>query len=140
MTNRKLAKLGKQRPTNQKDPRPPRQTKAQRESAIAEFEAAGFTWTPGPWTYTWPGNFPVFRLAPGILVDDTGPHAGLIARYSPADIEILFPYGTPPTDMAARLNDEILAVMRHDADVDCPSLDWKPVIVNGQEIGPEVGF
>jgi hypothetical protein len=48
----------------------------------------------------------------------------MVAHYPEADIEIVFPYGTPPADIAARLNDEILAIMRHDAELIESPLDW----------------
>jgi hypothetical protein len=137
MTNRKLAKSNANRPPNQKDHRPPHQTKASRRNYDAKLAEAGFTWVGLKLTYTWPGVFPAFILAPGIATDETGTHAGLIARCG--DIEILFPYGSDPEAMAAQLDDEILEVMRLQADVDAP-LDWQPVVIDGQEIGPEVAF
>jgi hypothetical protein len=138
MTNFKQAPGNKKRGTNRVDGHCPdrRRTKAQRQAAIEEFEAAGFTWTPGPWRYTWQGEFPVFILAPGIIDN----RAGLVARCAPADKEILFPYGMPATAIAARLNDEILAIMRHDADIDDAQLDWEPVVIDGQIIGPAIAF
>jgi hypothetical protein len=134
MTNFRQVTSNKLRGANKKDPQSPRQTKAQRHAIIEEFEAAGFTWTPGTWRYTWEGNFPVFSVAPGIITNEIGTHAGLVAKYGPASIEILFPYGTKPAEIAAQLNDEILAIMRHDADVD------DPIIVDGEVVGPEIGF
>jgi hypothetical protein len=118
---------------NQKDwghhaPRPRSQTK--------EFEANGFEregWNK--WAYTWQDNFPIFTVTPGIATDDTGTHAGLVARYAPADIEIIFPYGTPPKRIAERLNDEILAIMQHDADLDGPPISWEPS-VTPPDVGP----
>ena len=115
----------------------------------ASLAALGFTRTDwNKWSYTWQGNFPTFTLAPGILEDGA---AGLIARYSPADIEILFPYGTRPVDIAARLNDEILEIVRLQADAADPlptspipfmgePLPYQPAIVEDQEIGPEIEF
>ncbi|MHC4687418.1 MAG: hypothetical protein ACYTEW_24385 [Planctomycetota bacterium] len=91
---------------------------------------AGFVWVPGTpatYTFTWDGDFPVIGLSPGIVVDEEGAHAGMVAHYPEADIEIVFPYGTPPTDIAARLNDEILAIMRHDAELIESPLDWVDV-------------
>ena len=85
-----------------------RQTKRQRQAAENQWAAAGFNLTDwNKWAYTWPGNFPVFEISPGILTNDTGTYAGLIARYASAGIEILFVYGTPPQDIAARLDTEI---------------------------------
>jgi hypothetical protein len=98
--------------------------------------AAGFTWVDLKLTYTWAGIFPTFTLTPGTLTDNTGTYAGLIARYG--DKKILFAYGTNPAAIAARLDDEILEIMRLQDDADAP-LDWQPV-VDGQEIGPEVAF
>jgi hypothetical protein len=62
-------------------------------------------------------------VTPGIV----GVAAGLVARYPQADIEILFAYGATPGDIAARLNDEIEAIMFHDAEIDEQPLegeDW----------------
>jgi hypothetical protein len=103
------------------------------------------------WSFTWGGDFPIFTLAPGTFTDDTGTHAGLIARYSLADIEILFPYGTSPADIKTRLNDEILEIMRLQTDAADPlpispipfmgePLPYQPIVVEDQEIGPEIGF
>ena len=116
----------------------------------ASLAALGFTRTDwNKWSYTWQGNFPTFTLAPGILEDGA---AGLIARYPPADIEILFPYGTTPALIKGRLDDEILEIMRLQADAADPlpvspiipflgePLPYQPVIVEGQEIGPDIGF
>ncbi len=114
MTNFKLATCNKDRPFNQKD------GVARSRSQDDQYEAAGFKpidWNK--WTYTWEGNLPTFHLSPGILEDK----AGLVATFSP-EIKIYFPYGTPPADIKARLDDEILAIMRHDAEiVDQPLVD-----------------
>jgi hypothetical protein len=137
MTNYKQVRFNNKRPYNQKDAQPPRQTKAQYQAAGDRWEAAGFIrvdWNKR--SYSWSGNFPIFTIAPGILTDDTGTYAGLIARYG--DKKILFAYGTNPAAIAARLNDEILEIIRLQDDADAP-LDWQPV-VDGQEIGPEVAF
>ncbi|KKL92162.1 hypothetical protein LCGC14_1816520 [marine sediment metagenome] len=116
----------------------------------ARLGAARFTqigWNK--WSYSWQGNFPTFTLAPGILEDGA---AGLIARYSPADIEILFPYGTRPALIKGRLDDEILEIVRLQADVADPlpaeapipfmgePLPYQSIVVEGQEIGAEIGF
>jgi hypothetical protein len=134
MTNFRQVTSNKLRGANKKDPQAPRQTKVQRQAAGDEMEAAGFTWTPGPWRYTWEGNFPVFIVAPGIITNEIGTHAGLVARCAAASIEIFFPYGTRPASIAAQLNDEILAIMRHDANVD------DPIVVGGEVVGPEIPF
>jgi hypothetical protein len=140
MTNFKQARSNGKRGFNQKDPQPVRPTKAQRQAAEGQWEAAGFEMIDwNKMAYTWEGDFPAFALAPGTITDDQDARAGLVARYDPADIKILFPYGTPPAAIATRLDDEILSIMRHDADIDAP-LDWEPVIVNGQMIGPEIDF
>lgn len=114
MTNYKLAISNTNRPYNKKDGRPrPR-------SQAAQYEAQGFKRTDwNRWEYTWKGNFPVFQMAPGIL----GDKAGLIAKFS-EDIKIHFPYGTPPADIKARLDDEILAIMQHDAEIAEQPLAW----------------
>lgn len=108
------------------------------------FCAAGFTrndWNK--WNYTWPGEFPIFEIAPGII----GDKAGLVAHYEPADIEILFAYGTTPADIKAQLDDKIDELMGLQADVADPtSSDYIPflgepvTIVEGQGVGPEIDF
>jgi hypothetical protein len=131
MTNFKQTVRNKKRGGNRKDGDGPgrRQSKAQHEACEAEWITAGFSrkWIRGAprLTYTWPGNFPIFTLAPGMVTDDQGTHEGLVARYAPADREILFPYGTSPAQIRAQLNDEIFEIMQHDADVDAP-LNWQP--------------
>lgn len=124
MTNFKQVQSNGRRGENMKDGRRPdrRPTKKQRQATEDQWFAAGFEYR---WirnaprlTYTWSGDFPVFEVIPGII----GISAGLIARYAP--IEIFFPYETDPADIAARLNDEILAIMRHDAEIaDQPLVD-----------------
>lgn len=158
MTNYKQAPGNDKRGGNKKDGYRPdrRQTKAQSQAAEERWLAAGFTYRRFRGglrlTYSWPGDFPVFKLAPGSVTDDTETHAGLIARYSPADIEILFPYGTRPVDIATRLNDEILEIVRLQADAADPlpispiipflgePLPYQPIVIEGQEIGPDIGF
>ena len=108
-----------------------------RKSGLTKaFEGRGFIRSDwNKWTYTWTGNFPVFKVGPGTVINNDGsPRQGLVARYVPADKEILFPYGTSPAEIAGRLDDEILAIMRHDVDIDTPPL------VGEQEIGPEIPF
>jgi hypothetical protein len=130
MTNYKQVKGNKKRGGNRKDGNRPdrRQTKAQRKADEDAFLAAGFgyQWIRGAprLTYTCQGEFPVFEVCPGITTDDTGTHAGLVAKHAQSGKEILFDYGTSPAIIAARLDGEILAIMRHDADVDGPPIDW----------------
>ncbi len=116
MTNYRKAITGASRPYNQKDG-----VVARPRSQARIYEALGFAQTDwNKWSYTWEGNFPIFALAPGILSDK----AGLIATFSP-EIRIHFPYSTDPADIKARLDDEILAIMRHDAEIDTPlELEW----------------
>lgn len=119
MTNHKLAIPNTKRPYNKKDgsPRP--------RSQASQYEAQGFVqidWNS--WNYTWKGNFPVFQIGPGILEGK----AGMIAEFS-LEIKIHFPYGTAPATIKAQLDDEILAIMRHDAEDDEPVMrdendDW----------------
>jgi hypothetical protein len=86
-----------------------------------DFAANGFIRTDwNKWSYTWPGEFPVFSLAPGIV----GTSAGLVASYPQAEIEIIFPYGTDPSDIKARLDSKILEIMRYDAEIAEAELDW----------------
>jgi hypothetical protein len=97
---------------------PNRARKAQRRADDAQWLAAGFEyrWIRGAprLTYTWGGNLPTFEVTPGIVGVAAGPQA---------DIEILFAYGATPGDIAARLNDEIEAIMFHDAEIDDRPLD-----------------
>jgi len=117
------------------------------------LKTAGFRRTDwNRWTYTWAGDFPAFTLAPGTLTDGTGTRVGLIAQCSQAGVTIVFSYGTKPAGIATRLNDEILEIMRLQADVADPlsaeapipfmgePLPCQPVVVEGQEIGPEIKF
>lgn len=64
--------------------------------------------------YTWPGNFPVFELRPvrrcGRLV--------ILARHEASDTVEIFPLNAREADIKARLDDLILEMMRHDADLD----------------------
>lgn len=136
MTNFKQVSKNGRRAGNMKDGHRPdrRQTRAHRQSDEDQWVAAGFffRWlrdAPPRLTYSWTGEFPLFEVVPDIVTDDTGTRAGLIARYTPANVKIFFPYGTAPADIAARLNDEILAIMRHDAEIDDQPLaneddDW----------------
>ena len=109
------------------------------------LEALGFTRTGwNKWSYSWQGDFPTFTLAPGGLLNG---ETGLIAKFE--EIEILFPYGTTPAFIKARLDDEILGIMRLQADAADPlpisipfmgePSPYQP-IVEGQEIGPEIKF
>jgi hypothetical protein len=87
-----------------------------------DWEGHGFSqidWNK--WVYTWEGVFPVFRVAPGVSRDESGfPWQGLVARCSRPEVEVLFPYGTGPEEIKGRLDEEILAIMRHEAAlVDC---------------------
>ena len=74
----------------------------------------------------------------------------MIAKFE--EIEILFPYGTKPADIKDRLDDEILGIVRLQADAADPlpaeapipflgePLPYQSIAVEGQEIGPEIGF
>jgi hypothetical protein len=81
-----------------------------------KWTVAGFTW-PGPqrsvYNYTWPGNFPVFRVGPGLHEDK----AGLVARCLAADRVVFFEYGTDPVKIKRRLDDEILEIVRYEAEL-----------------------
>ena len=131
MTNFKQVVGNCKREGNIKDGHHPsrRQTKSQRQDDEDQWLAAGFLYqwirNAPRWTYTWKGNFPVFEVTPGHL----GAGTGLVARHLKSDIEILFPYGTHPGDIAAHLNNEIEAIMFYDAEIDDRSLmpetnDW----------------
>lgn len=147
MTNRNLARLNATRPYNKKDGNGPlnRQRDYNAHLEDADFTRVGWN----KWAYTWDGDFPVFTLSPGELLNG---ETGLIARYSPADIEILFPYGTAPSFIKVRLDEKILEIMRFQADAADPRpaeapipfmgepLPYQPVVVEGQEIGPEIEF
>lgn len=80
-----------------------------------DFEQYGFTFVkpPATWTYTWPGNFPSFSLAPGTQ----NGRQGLIARCAEPEEVIYFPYSTPPAEIKAVLDDAILEMMRHQAEL-----------------------
>jgi hypothetical protein len=129
MTDFKQAPNNGKRGSNIKDGHHP----GRHQTQIAEVEwlAAGFSrkWIRGAprLTYTWKGDFPIFEVTPGTITDDQGKiHEGLIAKYALAEKEILFPYGTDPKVIASRLNDEIEAIMYHDATIDDLPLNWKP--------------
>jgi hypothetical protein len=115
MTNYLAATRNRKRGKNKKDGATGRRC----PSPSQDFEAQGFTrldWNK--WTYTWSGEFPVFRLAPGIV----GLQAGLVAVWE--DRKIFFPYGTQPKEIKARLDDEILAIMRYAAAIVEAEIDW----------------
>jgi hypothetical protein len=97
-----------------------------------QWLAAGFTW-PGPqravYNYTWDGNFPLFRIGPERLDGCSG----LVARCARVDVVLFFAYGTSPAIIAGRLDDEILSIMRHDAEIAEMPINWEP-----REIGAEI--
>lgn len=138
MTNFKQVQGNGKRGRNIKDGSPAarRPTKAQREADDKLWLDAGFEYreirNAPRLTYTWPGDFPVIEITPGIANDQTGQfRAGMVARYTLADFELCFPYGTtPPLDIAAQLDDEILKIMCLQADVDAP-LDWDELEAEG---------
>lgn len=114
MTNRNLARRNTTRPCNKKDGNGPL---VRQRDYNARLEAAGFTRTDwNKWSYSWHGDFPVFKLAPGIVDDKVG----LVAQCSQADKTILFSYGTFPADIKVRLDDEILEIVRLQADIADP--------------------
>jgi hypothetical protein len=127
MTNFKQAPRNKSRGNNIKDggSRPRRN-----RSNDDQFEDLGFKridWNK--WSYTWPGNFPVFRLVPGWTCFGHG----WIAIHDESDHRI--PLGpAKPTEIKTRLDDEILAIMRYDAEID-DSIDQEMI-----ELGREIGF
>jgi hypothetical protein len=83
---------------------------------MKQYETAGFTLIqpPASYSYTWQGIFPIFRVAPGTVQG----LAGMVARCEAANIIEWFPYGTSPAAIKARLDDLILGILRHDADID----------------------
>ena len=116
MTNYKQVQGNGKRGGNQKEGHGPAQrpTKTQREADDKLWLDAGFSyqWLRGAprLTYTWDGGFPIFEVTPGIANDQDGQlRAGMVARNS--GFELCFPYGIPPSDIAAQLDDEILAIM-----------------------------
>lgn len=143
MTNYKQARTNGKRGANIKDGNGP--LVRQRDYNV-RLEAAGFIRTDwNQWSYSWDGDFPTFILTPGI-VDDK---AGLVAQCNQADKAILFSYGTLPADIKARLEEEILEIMRLQADAADPlpteaipfmGEPYRLIIVEGQEIGPEIDF
>lgn len=145
MTNYKQAQTNGRRGDNIKDGK--RGALNRQRDYNGQLEAEGFTRTDwNKWTYTWDGDFPAFTLAPGI-VDGK---AGLVARCAEAGVEILLPYGTPPDNIKARLNDEIDEIMGLQADVVDPlpaeayipflGEPYRAIIIEGEEIGPEIPF
>lgn len=136
MTNIRQAAGNKRRGRNIKDGHYPgrRLTKKQQEAEDQLWLDAGFeySWLRGAprLTYTWQGDIPVIEITPGIANDQTGQFRdGMVARNSDAGFELCFPYGTPPVSIADQLDDQILEIMRHDAEVDDQPLvgdgdDW----------------
>jgi len=85
-----------------------------REQTLTDL---GFTEeTTSSYSYTWPGvpNCPVWQIAPGRI--------GLVARWQ--DEEVLFPYGLRPAEIKRRLDDEILANFRREAETAEVETDW----------------
>lgn len=92
------------------------------KSQAAQYEATGFTLIepPAKWSYTWQGTFPVFTVKPGRI----NGLVGIVARHDQSNTAEWFPYGTKPEVIKARLDDLILDIMRHDADLeDAPLSD-----------------
>jgi hypothetical protein len=125
MTNFRQVQGNKRRAGNIKEGHGPgrRQTKAQAQVDEKRWTDAGFTYR---WTrnaprliYTWQGDFPTIEVNPGVANDQVG----MVARYSEADFEMCFPYGTLPGDIAARLDDIIFDIMQAQPD---DILDWQP--------------
>jgi hypothetical protein len=110
MTNFNQAPGNKSRGNNIKDggSRPRRN-----RSNDDQFEALGFKridWNK--WSYTWKGDFPVFRLVPGWVSFEYG----WIAICDRSGLQI--PIGQAgPIEIKTRLDDEILAIMRYDAEI-----------------------
>lgn len=102
--------------------------RGRRKDNSAEFEALGFIeidWNK--WSYTWEGDFPVFRLVPGTV--DFMP--GWVAIYNERQI----PIGqAQPEAIKARLDEEILAITRHDAEIIEAELDWDEMEAEGLAI------
>ncbi len=124
MTNFSAVK-NKRRPhrPNRKDAAPRRQSRKSQERYDQALEDNGFEFTDfNKVSYTWDGDFPVFHLAPGVCNETL--IRGFIARCG--DFEIVFPYGTPPPEMAKRLNDEIIKIVRLQAEAAEVPLDWRP--------------
>jgi hypothetical protein len=114
MTNFKQTKGNKPRGGNRKDGGSRRQSLAG-QSGFWGIEGFMPAKEPGRWTYTWQGDFPVFNIRPGMIAHPLGLQSGLVAEYK--GIRLEFPYGTPPAGIKARLDDEILAIMQHDAEI-----------------------
>ena len=95
-----------------------------KEKSDAEFLHQGFKVAgPNAWRYTWIAKYPAFTVKPGTVNGSNG----IVATADlPSNVQVWFPYGTPAGDIRERLDIEIRAIMRHDADVDGPPLDWKP--------------
>ncbi len=144
MTNFKQARSNRKRGSNIKDG--PRRRQSGHSKSFLDNGFIRSDWNK--WVYTWLGDFPVFHLAPGAVINDQGKfREGLIARHPQTDKEILFPYGTSPADIAGRLNDEIMGLQADVADplpaeAPIPFLGepCRLIIVEGQEIGSEIPF
>lgn len=86
-----------------------------RRSPHQDWEAHGFTYLDwNKHTYTWQGNFPVFTISPGIVNN----RAGLVAKCG--ETVELFPYGTKPAEIKARLDDLIFDDLQSDPE----EIDW----------------
>jgi hypothetical protein len=70
-------------------------------------------------SYTWQGTFPVFHIKPGRV----NGLSGIVAKHEQSGTIEWFPFNTKPADIKARLDDLILEIMRHDAELAEAQLD-----------------
>jgi hypothetical protein len=126
MTNYMQAKYNRKRGRNIKDGRRKQQIAVQTDSfwGVENFMP---TRQPGQWIYTWQG---INCLMFDVIETDAGE---IVAKLQGGEIEIAFA-NTPHIDVKDFLDDQILNLMRLQADVDTA------LVVSGQEIGPEIPF
>ena len=128
MTNFLQAKNSGRRGFNQKDGRRRQPVRVTGFWGLDHFDPTA----PGKWLYTWQGidcpTFEVIEAGCEIAVALIG-----------GEIKATF-INAPHIDVKNWLDDLILELIRRQCDVDTPPVDTPPMVVNGQEIGPEVAF
>jgi hypothetical protein len=103
----------------------------------AQFEALGFEMADwNKWTYTWEGDYPVYKLVPG-MVDFT---PGWVAICKQTGYQTPIGRATPtpigratPDEIKTLLDNKIAEIVWHEAELKTASLDIYP-----GEIGPEI--
>ena len=97
-----------------------------------DWDLPGFTQINfNKWNYSLGGQAPVWYIRPGIV----GVKDGMLATHEQSGAKVLFPYITAsPKDIAERLADESLEIMRHDANLAEDELDWAKMEAEGMVI------